>query len=383
MSNNGNILSGLFRSISRRGQRRAEESDSPSHADVNMEPQSSPTSTLVDQPTPNTAVINSVNADDGIQSDSSMPPLQAVSDSDGDDSGSEDEGEDIQRGNFMDTADSFHSGDIILHPDEDEDMPPLPIRPSPFANMRSQGTRRARVEDDGDGDSERDRRHPSQRALHNQSEPDPIRPLHPPQTNEHVHRHIVFSNFAGGAPGVGAGAAGPLPPNPHHRAHPQHPFPVHLMAQMGFDAHSNTTQNGNPEFSNNGSQGNNTNTPVGAPPQDHQNQQPHGAMPHTPNSFAAILQSLFQAAGSQPGAAFTTALNGVPIGDNEPHAGATNGGNSGFLGNLFTAMEGGMEGNVPSSFESLIFILDNRCFYVQYEYSWRASFLWFPAGPRT
>ncbi|GAW05286.1 pa domain-containing protein [Lentinula edodes] len=341
MSNNSNLLSGLLRSISRRSQRRdadTEESEQPLRADVDMESESQQSRTADPQTAITAVANNAVNANDGNQSDSSMPALQDVSDSEDSEVDSEDEDEDeARRDQFMNTSQVSHSGD------DDEDMPSLEsTHPTRSSNTRPQGTRRARVEDDVDGDSERDRRHPSQRASNNQSEassPLPIHPVHPGQANNHVHRHIVFSNM----PGVGADAAGPLPPFPDFPGHQHHPLPLNMMAQMGFDIRTNATQGGNADVSDNGGPGNNTDSGT---PEGNNNSQPRGAIPNTPNGFAAILQSFLQAAGGHPGATFTTAFNGVPVGDNLPNAnaGAENGGgNSGFLGNLFTVMSG-MEG---------------------------------------
>ncbi|KAJ3788446.1 hypothetical protein GGU10DRAFT_111429 [Lentinula aff. detonsa] len=362
MSNSNNILSGLFRSISRRSQHRsdnAEENNLPPRADVDMESQqpNSPTSTGVSA-TSSTVVRSSAVGADGNQSDSSMPPLEDASDSEASDvrnldseDDNEDQGFHREVGNNGNTQlpQPISGRPVVSSADQDEDMPPLEsIRPQ-LAPLPSQGTRRTRVEDDVDGDSERDRRHPSQRtsSISSESSPDPIRSAHPDQTNEHSHRPTIFSNFLGGAPGVGIGVAGILPPNPHRRSHQQHLLPVHLMPQMGLDVRANTSQTGNPELLNGGPLGNNVDAQAGGAGQNANNEQPHGAVPATFNGFPAFLQSLIQAAGNQPGVAFTTSLNGIPVGNTTPNTDVPNGGNGDFLGNLFTAMsgmQGGMQG---------------------------------------
>lgn len=405
MSNNSNLLSGLLRSISRRSQRRdadVEESEQTLRADVDMESESQQSRTADPQTAITAVANNAVNANDGNHSDSSMPALQDVSDSEDSEVDSEDEDE-ARRDQFMNTSQVSHSGGTVnanseftqhtfgrsgLHTDDDEDMPSLEsTHATRSSNTRPQGTRRARVEDDVDGDSERDRRHPSQRASNNQSEtssPLPIHPAHSGQANNHVHRHIFVSNMPGGVPGVGADAAGPLPPFADLPGHQYHPLPLNMMAQMGFDIRTHATPAGNADVSDNGAPGNNTDSGT---PEGNNNSQPRGAIPNTPNGFAAILQSFLQAAGGHPGATFTTAFNGVPVGDNLPNAnaGAENGGgNSGFLGNLFTVMSG-MEGGtiVASSYIDLLIFPEYRCFYVQYRPAWRDSFLWFPTGSGT
>lgn len=333
MSNNNNItnaLSGIFRSMSRRSQHQtdADEGSSQQRGDVEMNsPQDLSTASNAD-PT--------FNTEQGNQSDDSMPVLRDVSDSeDGDhwtdESDAEDDGMDTAEG-----IDIFAQGIIgngqaaafmpviagypVFAPSEDHDetMPPLES-----VSARPQGTRRARVEVEDDvGDSERDRRHPYLRASNSHTPAATGQGTEQPQQPRTSYPEVI-----GGVPGVGIGAAGPLPPNPHRRARrhqQQHYLPMQLMAQMGYNLQGGPGQPADavPQPQ--------PNPQMAAQPEG--NGQPQGAIP---NRLGALLENLIQAAGQGGTATFSTA---IPITGNVP--GLAGAGNGGFFGNLFTAMDG-------------------------------------------
>ncbi|KAJ3975509.1 hypothetical protein EV361DRAFT_482962 [Lentinula raphanica] len=354
MSNNNNhILSGLFRSLSRRGQQRNTEPEpsDPQRVDVDMDNQQ-PTVTPMDTSTTTSSSFVPSSVDEQ-QSDELMPDLQDVSDSDesnGADWDFEDQNDPWYPSYDLEPSRTFpRTNDLRMNPQQNAPLS-VPSRPTP-SSTPSQGTRRARVEDDVDGDSERDRRHPSQRTSANTSEPSsiPIASIFPTQANEQSEPPFVHPLFQNLPPGFGITVTGGMHSNTDRRGHQHHFVPVPLMPpQMGFDARTNT-QNGNHGHSHNGSPlGNNPESPVGEPGQDAGTEQPQGATHTNLNSFTAFIQSLLQAAGGQPGVAFSTTLNGVPVGNNMPNTGTPNGGN--FLSNLFTAMSG-MQGG-PFTFNA-------------------------------
>lgn len=328
MSNNNNIantLSGIFRSMSRRGQRDTETDSTTQRADVEMASQDNPVQDL--------PMVSVTHGQEGSQStDEFMPDLRDVSDDESDDDNAWNDDSDEDE-NGMDIAEpatlNFFAHGIIGNSDaafmpviagysnfsashSDGDTPVLESEPTP-SSTRPQGTRRARVEveDDAEGDSERDRRHPSQRASHSHT---PLPPAAPTQGDEHPQQPHP-SHLMSGVSGVGASAASPLPPN-HHRRNRRHRLDQ-LMAQMGYPSQglpsqaANTVPQPNPQ--------------MGATPEGSGDAQPQGTR------LGAFLENLLQAAG-QGAATFSTTINGTPV------QGAGNGAN--ILGNLF-AMEGG------------------------------------------
>ncbi|KIK65297.1 hypothetical protein GYMLUDRAFT_345274 [Collybiopsis luxurians FD-317 M1] len=334
-SNNiSNTLSGIFRSMSRRGQPRGvqtEASNTQHRTDVDMDSQPNPSLPISDV---DTAPLNnpSFPTDDGNQSDSSMPVLEDVSDSESDsDAGSLAGDMDVESFDAPSMNIRSQTGtvpslvqhyDSVIFPDEDEDMSWLgSVQPLPF---RPQGTRRARVEEDVEGDSERDRRHPSQRASNN-STPVPSNPGRSATPQVRLpQQQTSYPNSMGS--------------RRHGRRH-QHHLPMHFMTQMGIDVQRDSPNSQSPSQSNSASS---VSQQASGRPEGNDRPTAHPA-----SRISQLLESLFQAAGEGAGTIHTT-VNGIPVTGNIPPADASagSGGPGRFLGNLFAAMNA-VDGGFP------------------------------------
>ncbi|KAF9075864.1 hypothetical protein BDP27DRAFT_962203 [Rhodocollybia butyracea] len=312
MSNNNitlNPFTGLFRSMSRRSSQRhnpnTETSTPQQRGDVDMDSQQQSPVTPAVTVSNTDATLSNLPADAGHdvgnESDSSMPVLEDVSDSSDSDGAVDYDDEDDDQA--MDTSEAFDvtasssfipgfvgiQSDFHTHDDEggdgDDDgvMPPL----EPVRLARPQGTRRARVEDDVDGDSERDRRHPSQRASRHPTPVPSASAIRPPERQA-------------GVPGV---AADPLPSNPHRRHrhhHPYQPIAMNFLSQMGFGGtgHAANLQ------------------PSGNRPQSNPREgasQGNGQQPATPRNPITTILELLQAGGQTGTFTFNSETGGFPF----------------------------------------------------------------------
>ncbi|KAF5393627.1 hypothetical protein D9757_000054 [Collybiopsis confluens] len=310
MSYNNNVptgFGGLSRSTSRRHQRAGvdpeEIGSAQQRVDVDMDSQRSPPTGIFHT----SGNMAHPDMEDRNQSSSSTPALQNASDSETEfDAHSlsghmnvgvvRTEAYDSRTQASQASSRAPHLYSISL-PNEDENML-LPESHRP----RTQGTRRARVEDDVEGDLERDRRHPSQRTSLNstltpspasgRSTGDPPTPPSPASGRSTGRNHPPFlptySSFI---------------TERHRRRHRHQQTPVSTTAHSGIDVQAESSSPSS------------RNSQVTNPPES--GRQPTGATPNPADRFSQILESLFSAGGRHT---IHTVADGAVAGEAPPLA---------------------------------------------------------------